>query len=83
MLRQPNSAYATGYRDEKRFFAFCGYSPVTVCNRHCSISIPAVARLPRLGFHSSDSDGYHFRAKPAPHQLRIPPALEMPVQHAG
>jgi len=65
------------------FSGFCRYFPVTVFNRRCSISIPAVARLLRLGFHSSDSYGYHFRSKPAPHRLRIPPALEMLVQHAG
>ena len=40
-------------------------STVTLCTRRRSIPIPAVSRSLRLGFHSSDSYGYHFRSKPA------------------
>jgi len=45
--------------------------------------MPVVSRSLWLGFHASDSYGYHFCSKPAPQRLRIPSALGMLVKYSG
>jgi len=83
MLHQPNNAGPQQVVFMVEIMTFLSICSVAVCIRRCSIPIPAVFRSLWLGFHSSDSYGYHFRSNPAPQRLQNSPALGMLVQHPG